>query len=71
MKTVLIDKKVRIISDNENYAKFMNVDLICTFASNEGNGYDDCMYPEMLCDFITEDGEDFPFALYEYEFKVI
>ena len=60
----LIGKKVKIISDNENYDDF-------THASNEGNGYDDTMYPEMLCDFRCESGKDFPFALYEYEFKVL
>jgi len=71
MKKKLIGKKVRIISDNENYSDFVGKTLICTFASNSGNGYDSCMYPEMLCDFKTIDGNEFPFALYEYEFEVI
>ena len=67
----LIGKKVKIISDNKNYDDFKNETLIVTHASNEGNGYDDTMYPEMLCDFRCESGKDFPFALYEYEFKVL
>jgi hypothetical protein len=67
----LVGKKVRIVSDNENYTKFMNKTLICTFASNSGNGYDDSCYPEMLCDFKSVDGKEVPFALYEYEFEII
>ena len=71
MAHYLVGKKVRIISDNENYTKFMNKTLICTFASNSGNGYDDSCYPEMLCDFKSVDGKEVPFALYEYEFEII
>ena len=68
----LLGKKVRIISDNENYLEFLNKDLEVTFNSNEGCGYDSVMYPEMLCDFKdVETGEDVPFALYEYEFEII
>lgn len=67
----LIGKKVKIVSDNDNYDKFRNKVLICTHASNKGRGYDESMYPEMLCDFKCEDSTEFPFALYEYEFEVI
>ena len=67
----LIGKKCRIISNNENYIKFIGVNLICTYSSNEGLGYDSSCYPELLCDFKTVDGKEFPFALYEYEFEVL
>ena len=67
----IIGKKVKIISDNENYDKFRKKTLICTYASNEGKGYDDSVYPQLLCDFKTLDGKEFPFALYEYEFEII
>lgn len=72
MKKQLIGKRVRIISDNENYERFQGKTLIITHASNEGRGYDTGMYPEMLCDFkIQGSKKEFPFALYEYEFKVL
>ncbi len=67
----LIGKKVKIVSDNDNYDKFRKKVLICTHASNEGQGYDSEMYPEMLCDFECTGGEEFPFALYEYEFEIL
>jgi hypothetical protein len=67
----LIGRKAFINSDNENYKKFRKMTLIITHASNSGNGYDSSVYPEMLCDFTCEDGSEFPFALYEYEFELI
>lgn len=67
----LVGKRAVIISDNENYTPFADKVLICTYASNNGNGYDSSLYPELLCDFECEDGKQFPFALYEYEFKLI
>lgn len=67
----LIGKKARIISDNDNYDRFRNKLLIITHADNKGVGYDAGCYPEMLCDFKCEDGTDFPFALYEYEFQIV
>lgn len=70
MKT-LKGKKVRIVSDNESYIDYLNQDLVITYASNKGKYYDSSIYPEMLCDLSTIDGETIPFALYEYEFKVI
>lgn len=70
--TKLIGKKARIISDNDNYDAFRNETLIITHASNEGRGYDSVMFPEMLCDFKIEGSDnEFPFALYEYEFALI
>ena len=69
----LIGKRVKIISDNENYDQYKNETLIITFASNNGKYYDNSMFPEMLCDFKIKDNptKDFPFALYEYEFKIL
>ena len=68
----LINKKVRIISDNENYSEWLNRVLTITHADNKGVGYDDSCYPEKLCDLEdAETGEECPFALYEYEFEII
>jgi hypothetical protein len=68
----LVNKNVKIVSDNENYIDWIEKNLVITFASNSGNGYDESMYPQMLCDLADADnGEDCPFALYEYEFNVI
>lgn len=63
--------KIKQENDNENYDAFRGKVLIITHASNSGRGYDEGMYPEMLCDFKCEDGSEFPFALYEYEFDLI
>lgn len=67
----LIGKKVKIVSDNENYDSFRNEVLTITHASNKGVGYDDSCYPEKLCDFKDSKGNRIPFALYEYEFQVL
>jgi hypothetical protein len=67
----LIGRRALIVSDNDNYAKWRDKVLIITHASTYGNGYDNSVFPEMLCDFKCEDGNDFPCALYEYEFKLM
>jgi hypothetical protein len=67
----LVGRKAKIVSDNENYTPYLNKVLTITYASNEGNGYDNSCYPEMLCDFKMSNGESVPFALYEYEFELI
>jgi len=65
-------KKVRIVSENENYVNYLDLDLEITFASNSGRWYDKGMYPEMLCDLkVVDTGEQVPFSLYEYEFEII
>lgn len=69
--TQLIGRKARIISDNDNYGRWLNTTLIITHADNSGNGYDGSLFPEMLCDFKCENGDEFPCALYEYEFELI
>lgn len=72
MKTKnLLNKKAVITSDNENYNPYRDKKLIIVYADNKGNGYDMGMYPQLLCDFVCEDGTDFPFALYEYEFQLV
>lgn len=68
----LVGKRVKIISDNENYIDWIDRNLKISYASNQGIGYDSTMYPEMLCDLIDCDTmENCPFALYEYEFTII
>jgi len=67
----LVGKIVKITSDNENYEMFRDKVLRITYASNSGQGYDESCYPEKLCNLECEDGEEFPFALYEYEFKIL
>jgi hypothetical protein len=69
MKT-LINKVVKITSDNESYVDWVDRNLVVSYASNSGQGYDASMYPEMLCNLMDADtGESCPFALYEYELK--
>jgi hypothetical protein len=69
----IICKKAMILSsnDNDNYDNFRDKVLIITHAAREGRGYDNSIYPELLCDFECEDGSQFPFALYEYEFELL
>lgn len=68
---ILVNKIVRITSDNENYIDWLDRNLVITYASNKGQWYDNSMFPEMLCDLQDADtGEACPFALYEYEFSV-
>jgi hypothetical protein len=72
IKKNLIGKKARIISDNDNYDRFRNKTLVITHAEVGGRGYDMGVYPEALCDFkILGSNQQFPFALYEYEFEII
>lgn len=69
MKT-LINKVVKITSDNENYVNWVDRNLVVSYASNSGQGYNISMYPEMLCNLMDADtGESCPFALYEYELE--
>lgn len=63
--------KIKESNDNENYNKFRNKKLIVTYASRSGIAYDECMYPELLCDFEDQQGNQIPFALYEYEFDIL
>ena len=63
----LINKTVRIVSDNENYTPYINKDLIVT----------QCYYQEdrdiePIYDLdIVNSTEVFPFSLYEWEFEVV
>lgn len=70
---VLMGRKFKIISENENYKEYKDIVLKCISATNELNscGYDSSMYPEKLCSFILPDGKYFPFSLYEYEIESI
>lgn len=72
-KKDLINKVVRICSDNENYTEFIGVDLIIVDAVNsvrENRFYDYSMNGIYLCDLeVLESGLSVPFSLYEYEFE--
>ncbi len=63
--------KISPDNDNDSYDAFRDKVLIVTHSSNSGPFYDESMYPQNLMDFKTEDGEEFPFALYEYEVESI
>lgn len=59
-----------IRSTNENYAAYRNKVLVVTKKAtcvDEHPGYDEGMRGMPLYDFKTEDGQDFPFSLYQYE----
>jgi hypothetical protein len=64
--------EVKIISDNDNYIKFIDKVLIITHVAHnrsEHPGYDEgvggCLYDLK----VKETGEDVPFSLYDYEIK--
>jgi len=71
----LINKVVRITSDNENYTEFLGLDLIIVDAINsvrENQFYDYSMNGMYLCDLeVLESGLYVPYSLYEYEFEVV
>lgn len=63
--------KCKIISDNDNYTKYLNKVLIITHVArnrNEHPGYDESVSPDKLYDLKVKDtGEEVPFSLYDYE----
>ena len=69
----MVNKIVRIISDNDNYIDYMGKDLIITDAVNsvrENQFYDYSMGGMYLCDLeVLSTGEVVPFSLYEWEFE--
>lgn len=71
----MINKVVRIISDNENYSEYVDKDLIITDTVNsirESQFYDYSMNGMYLCDLeVLESGLSVPFSLYEYEFEEV
>lgn len=75
MKKNLLGKNARIVSDNDNYDKFRDMDLVIThvaYNESEHPGYDSSMEGQALCDFKVKDtNEEVPFSLYEYEFELI
>jgi len=64
-----IGQRVMISSGvkNENYDSFRDKVLVVVHAEVGGLLYEECMYPQQLMYFETEEGEEFPFSLYEYE----
>ena len=68
----MINKIVRIISDNDNYIDYIGIDLVVTHSSNKGLVYDDNMFPMMLLDLdVVDSGKSVPFSLYEYEVEEV
>ena len=65
-----IGDKVKIISDNESYEDYVNETLIIDeiyHNEDENPLYDMGIYPDLLFDLTIENGDDFPYSLYEYE----
>ena len=71
----MINKIVRIISDNDNYIDYIGKDLIIVDAVNsvrENQFYDYSMNGMYLCDLeVVSTGEVVPFSLYEYEVEEV
>lgn len=68
----MVNKIVRIISDNDNYIDYIGIDLVVTHSSNKGLVYDDNMFPMMLLDLdVVDSGKSVPFSLYEYEVEEV
>ena len=68
----MVNKIVRIVSDNDNYIDYIGIDLVVTHSSNKGLVYDDNMFPMMLLDLdVVDSGKSVPFSLYEYEVEEV
>ena len=68
----MINKIVRIVSDNDNYIDYIGIDLVVTHSSNKSLGYDNSLFPMMLLDLdVVDSGKSVPFSLYEYEVEVV
>lgn len=71
----LLNKTAVIVSDNDNYDKFRDMELIIThvaYNKQDHPGYDSSMEGQALCDFkVKLTSESVPFSLYEYEFSLI
>ena len=68
----MVNKIVRIISDNDNYIDYIGKDLVVTHSSNKSLGYDNSLFPMMLLDLdVVDSGKSVPFSLYEYEVEVV
>ena len=63
----MVNKIVRIISDNENYINYTGIDLVITERYLQ-EGRDE----EPIINLnIVDSGELFPFSLYEWEFEEV
>ena len=63
----MVNKIVRIISDNENYIDYIGIDLVVT----ERYFQEDRDEEPLFNLNIVDSGELFPFSLYEWEFEVV
>lgn len=68
-----VGDEVTIAHDSkDNYEGYEGITLVITNkeTSSEGNpGFDDTMDGQGLYDLVTKDGEEVPFALYDYELE--
>ncbi len=69
----IIGQKVKIKKsiENENYITHRNTILVITDVEIVDVGYNKDICYEKLMSFETENGEKFPFSLYEYEIEYI
>lgn len=63
----LINKVVRITSDNENYKEYLDKDLIIVKSYFQKDRDDEPMYNLDIVNSIKV----FPFCLYEWEFELV
>lgn len=63
----LINKVVRITSDNENYKEYLDKELIIVESYFQEDRDDEPMYDLDIVNSI----EVFPFSLYEWEFELV
>lgn len=63
----LINKIVRITSDNENYIPYLDKDLIVTACYYEEGKDEEPIYDLDIINSLIE----FPFSLYKWEFEII
>ena len=75
MTNKLLGRKVKVISDNENYDSFRNKTLVITHVAYDifdHPGYDEGLKGMALCDFKElKTGKEIHSSLYEYEFELI
>lgn len=67
----IIVKHAIITSKNDSYNDFKDKHLTIIKAYNKGQNYDSSMYPMLLCEFKDSEDNYIPYALYQYEFKLI
>ncbi|MFY8161510.1 MAG: hypothetical protein ACOVNU_09285 [Candidatus Kapaibacteriota bacterium] len=65
-----VGQSVIIVSDNDNYDKYIGKELVVTHKSTSGRFFDSSMEGQGLYDLkVKKTGEEVPFALYDYEIE--